>query len=69
MCYAKLQQTNVEVFFLIYLFFFLEKIKLDISHECFNQVLFFFLKNKKLNTLTLPELYFIFPGLERGFSA
>ena len=48
-------------------FFYLEKIKLDISCELsalikfYLFIFFFFLKNEKLNTLTLLELYFIFP--------
>ena len=67
-CYAKLQQTNVKVlFFFFEVFFFLEKIKLDISCELSALIKFyFFLKNKKLNTLTLLELCFIFPLLGKG---
>ena len=51
-----------------FFFFFLEKIKLDISRElsALIKFFFFFLKNKKLNTLTLLELYFIFPLLGKG---
>ena len=50
-----------------FLFFFLEKIKLDISFELSALIQFyFFLKNKKLNTLTLLELYIIFPWLGKG---
>ena len=55
-CYAELQQTKF-----CGSACFLEKIKLDISCElsALIKFYFFFLKNKKLNTLTLLELYFI----------
>ena len=57
-CYAKLQQTKLMWKF--FCFFFLRN---NISCELSALIKFylFFLKNKKLNTLTLLELYFIFP--------
>ena len=71
-CYAKLQQRNIDVFFFCFFFFFfvLEKMRLNISFELSALIKFyFFLKNKKLNTLTLLELCFIFPLLGKGISA
>ena len=51
---------------LFFLLLFFKKIKLDVSCElsALIQFFFFFLKNKKLNTLL--ELYFIFPLLGKG---
>ena len=55
--------------FFFFLFLFLEKMRLNISFELSALIKFyFFLKNKKLNTLTLLELYFIFPLLGKGLS-
>ena len=65
-CYAKLQQTLVELQQTnVEVFFFFEKIKLDISRELSALIKFYFF-SEKLNTLTLLELYFIFPLLGNG---